>query len=105
MEIDIKNLPEFPKHANKCIFWDKKTKTGQAFIMVGYCPNTLDWILALYNEAKKNYPKLGLGEVISGKIRKSCCYDGFTFISFHVKSKAKGWEIRKESQLDFFFNS
>lgn len=102
MEITLKNLPE---HTDKHIYWNKKKKSGRAFIMVGYCPNTLDWILALYDEAKKSYPKLRPGKVINGKISKSNCYDGFTFISFPVKSKVKGWRVIKESQLDFFYNS
>lgn len=102
-ELHIKasrDLPEYPKYANKVIYWNEKTKSGRAFILVGYCPDTLDWILRLYLKAQESFPELTLADVICGKIKKSnWCY-GFTFISFGVKKKAKGWTTNT-GDIDF----
>ena len=92
-----------PPHASKIIYWDKKDKRGRAFILVGYCPNTLDYFLALFEEAKKSYPELTLGEVTCSKVKESGGYKGFTLITFSVKTKAKGWTVGEYANMDIRF--
>ena len=74
-----------------------------AFILVGYCPDTLNYFLALFDKAKESYPELTLGEVTCSKVKKSSWCEGFTLITFPVKSKARGWNIENPDCMDFLF--
>ena len=89
-------------HANKVIYWNEKDRCGQAFILVGYCPNTLNYFSALFEEAKKSYPELSMGEVTCSEVRKSDWCKGYTLITFSVNKKAEGWWVRS-SEPDFWF--
>lgn len=92
-----------PPHANKIIYWNEKDKRGRAFILVGYCPDTLEYFLAIFEEAKKSYPELTLGEVICSKVKESGWCKGFTLITFSVKTKAKGWLVGEYDKMDIRF--
>ena len=94
-------LPKIPKYARRIAYWDKDKKCGLGFIMVGYCPDTLDYFLALYNRAQKSFPSLKMSECTIGKVSKSNWNYGFTIIAFSVSSVPRGWEKRALKSLDF----
>lgn len=68
MNIQIEKIP---KHAQKHVYWESDGQTGTAFIIVGYCPNTLPYFLGLYEEAIKDFPNLQMADIRCGKLSES----------------------------------
>jgi hypothetical protein len=95
-------LPAVPEYKQRRIYWFKTG--GIAFILVGYCPDTLDNFLALFNDARKTFPGLRLEDISCGKVSKSNTIYGFTLIRFDVKGprkKYRGWDGLDGKHLDF----
>lgn len=78
-----------------------KEATAKAVILVGYCPDTLAYFNAMFDEAKKTFPDLHPGGVTCGKVLESSYVKGFTVILFDVPNKPhEGWTYY-DSNLDF----
>lgn len=98
MQIDFTKLPNLPDFTERIIYsWDdERGKNARAFILIGYCPDTLDYHLAMYLDALKTFPNLKLSDITVGKVSKSrWCY-GFTLLTFSIKNpknKYKGWRV------------
>ncbi len=98
---------KYPNHAQKRIYWGKKPSAERgaaACILVGYCPDTLDYFLALYEEAKKSFPDLKIGDVTCGKVTQSSSVKSFTLIIFNIpgeKRTVDGWD---DWDMDLNFN-
>ena len=94
---------DLSKHGNvrKLLHCDEGTGKTTAYILVGYCPDTLAYFRYLAELARKDFPKLKDEDIICGKVKQSdWCY-GFTLILFpikfpinHEKAIAKGWSKR-----------
>lgn len=72
-------------------------KEGKNFVvtgvvLVGYCPDTLDYFNALYEHAKLSFPNLAQSEITCGKVTKSSNIQGFTLLIFSLTAHLKGWE-------------
>lgn len=77
------------------IYWNNNS--GIAFILCGYCSDTIDNYLALYDLAKQTFPKLKLSQATAGKVQAGRHY-GYTFLSFEITGKKKygkfaNWDI------------
>lgn len=80
--------------AQKFIDWNGDK--GHAYLIVGYCPDTLAYFKRLFKEAKKDYPEITEEEVICGKIRNSIRWNSYTIIIFPVtrkNPKYRDWKI------------
>ncbi len=67
-----------PTHVQKLVYRER------AYIMIGYCPDTLAYFNAMYQEALKSFPDLTEEECECGKIRKSSWCFGFTYLTFLI---------------------
>ncbi len=77
------------------------TEQATAVILVGYCPDTLAYFNAIFDEARKSFPDLKPDQVTCSKVSKSDCVQGFTMILFRVPNKpVKGWSY-SNSHIDF----
>lgn len=93
-----------PKHVIKDIYVFEQS--AKAFMFVGYCSQTLDYYLALYEEALKSFPYLKLTDCECGRVTKSSSRCGFTILTFNLKlsqvtKKIKGWNTYNKEYLDF----
>jgi hypothetical protein len=101
-----------PDHTTDRIYWHTEPETGKvtgrAFVLCGYCPDTLDYFAALYWWAlDRTVGGINLfpSDCMCGKIRKSSSIQGFTFISFQVSGPIReflGFE-NYTSPIDFTF--
>lgn len=87
-----------PKHTEARIYWHKEG--SRAFVLVGYCPDNLEYFLALYEWARERFPKLKRKDCNCGKIIKSGSIQGYTFLSFPVSG-----EMRDIPNFDNFTSS
>lgn len=80
-------------------------QNSAAYILVGYCPDTLDYFNAMFRLAKKTFPWIKPSDVTCGKVRNSDSVKGFTVITFRIppeQSYQQGWH-RYGCQVDFSF--
>jgi len=82
-------MAKAPKHTKKRIYWNKEGTSANVFLLVGYCPETLEYYDALYKEAKKDFPNLKKEEVQCGRVTKSNTIQGYTLIRFYIHSTKK----------------
>lgn len=104
-----------PKHAQRRIYLhnqidqktgqytDKLVMSGDDFvatgvILVGYCPDTLDYFRALYRHAKEAFPLLEECEVTCGKVKKSDSIDGYTVLVFGLTNHLSGWRPMEDER-------
>lgn len=99
-----------PKHTTQHLYlnWkDGKPErrngiiTGTFVMLVGYCPDTLDYFNALFRKARKSFPKLSQEGVICGKVTKSDRIQGFTLLMFPAGNLLKGWELQEIQQQHY----
>ena len=92
------------KHVIKDIYVFEQS--AKAFMFVGYCPQTLDYYLVLYEKALKSFPHIKFEDCECGKVSKSSFRYGFTILTFNLKlnqvtKKIKGWNTYNKEHLDF----
>lgn len=75
------------KHTTKHIYWHENG--GQVFLLVGYCPTTLDCYDLLFREAKKDFPALKKSECHCGRVTRSNTVDGHTVLTFWLSGPKK----------------
>jgi len=95
---------ELPEYAQKRIYWNKEG-SGTGVVLVGYCPDTLAYFLAMYEEAKKTFPQLKMNDCTCSKVHTSNCIKGFTVLLFNVSGEKReyaGWDSWNMS-IDFLF--
>lgn len=91
----MSNEIQLPAHTQKRIYWPEDG-TGRAFILIGYCPDTLAYFQAMYAEARKSFPELRPENCTCGKVTGSRTVQGFTLLSFPLtgeKHEIEGWEM------------
>jgi len=79
----------------------KATEMATAVILVGYCPDTLAYFNAMFDEARKSFPDLKACDVTCGKVIRSESVKGFTVILFAVPDvPVDSWDYYN-SHVDF----
>lgn len=95
-------MAELPGHAIKIIFWHEGG--GRAFILIGYCPDTLAYFQAMFAEAQKTFPDIRPEDVTCGKVSRSQSMYGFTLMAFDVPKTERreyvGWNSRDGAPND-----
>ena len=98
-----------PAHAQRRIYWSQqqgsKRWVGTAFILVGYCPNTLAYFQVMFDDAQKTFRTLNAAHVTCGQVTRSSSIQGFTLITFPVigpRKEYKGWGSY-EGNVDFTY--
>lgn len=95
---------KLPKHTQKRIYWNKDGIGGTGFILIGYCPDSLPYFLAMAELAKRNFEDANIEDSTCGKITNSRTIKGFTLFSFKIdgnKRKVKGWADWTNIGIDF----
>ena len=93
-----------PRHTTKHIQWNKDGNGCSAFILIGYCPDTLAYFQAMADKLKEAFPHVKDEDITCGKVTYSDYCKGFTIIVASVKIektllvekglKALGWTER-----------
>ena len=93
-----------PRHTTKHISWNKDGNSCSAFILIGYCPDTLAYFQAMAEKLKETFPQVKDEDITCGKVTQSDCIKGFTVIMVTVEIqrtllvekglKALGWTER-----------
>lgn len=87
-----------PKHARKYVYWKPggpMVDGGVLVYLVGYCPDTLSYFIAMFRDASKSVPNLDASTAICGKVKRSDSVAGFTIMMIDVdgpKRTIEGFE-------------
>lgn len=76
-----------PKHRKKRIYWHEGR--GKGVILVGYCPDTLAYFIAMTEEARKDF-EIDYANVTCGRVRWPSSMLHFTFIMFDIDGPQRG---------------
>lgn len=90
-----------PKHATNHVYWSETGQSGWAYVLVGYCPDTLAYFKAIGERLKKQFPEVKETNITCAKVSKSESVYGFTIGLTSIKGpkrKIKGWS---ERPIDF----
>ncbi len=82
---------------------DNGRQYARGCILVGHCPDTLPYFLAMFRLAKKSFPQLKSSNVRCGKIVSSHTCKGFTAIVFDIppeQAVQDGWTCF-DSRIEF----
>jgi hypothetical protein len=80
---------KLPAHTRREIYWDEEHGVGHAFILIGYCPDTLPYHLAMLEDAYASYPEIDLDQVTFGKVSNSSTVKGFTLLYFRIPGQQR----------------
>lgn len=53
-------------------------------VLVGYCPDNLEYFNLLYRHAKESFPELQESAIQCGRVRRSSTIQGFTLLMFDL---------------------
>ena len=90
----------------KFVEWNKKDGeviSGTAVLMVGYCPDTVPYFLAMGEMILQDFPDADPNQMTCAKVRESHYVHGYTVILAPIKGPkrdVKGWD---ESHVDFTY--
>lgn len=92
-----------PKHAQRRLYVTNDKEHGlraTGVIIVGYCPDTLDYFQCLYETAKESFPKLKSSAVTCSKVTNSPSIKGFTIILFDATAYVKDADFSAKDRHD-----
>jgi len=88
-----------PKHVERYVTW--QNNQSHAYYLVGYCPDTLAYFQALFEDAKKTFPDLDAKDCTCSKVRRSSSKDGFTYFGFPINGPKREIKGFGERDIDF----
>ena len=69
-----------PEHTRRYVVWNDSGTHGRMVLLVGYCPDTLDYFRALFDDAKRAVPEVREADATCGKVTSSKSVKSFTLM-------------------------
>lgn len=93
---------KLPEHTRRYVIWGKDGGSRLVYL-VGYCPDSLEYFQAMFNDAKQVVPDINAAETICGKVQKSRSCQGFTLMLIAIhgsKRDIPGFKSATWEELD-----
>lgn len=72
------------RQTERFVIWDRHADYHKLVMLVGYCPQSVESYVGLYNDAKKAVPEVDAKETICTIVRGSRCRRGFTMLILNI---------------------